>query len=342
MSKPLAFIFPGQGAQYIGMGKDFITQYPTARETFEEADELLQMPLTRYCLEGPDSKLNQTEITQPAVLTTSIAMLRLLKKEGFTSDLTAGLSLGEYSALINAESMEFKDAIQLVRLRGKYMQEAVPQGKGGMAAILGLKREHLQECIQAGLAHGFVSVANFNCPGQIVISGEVKAVMATMESCKEKGAKKVVMMPVSAPFHTSMLAPAGEKLSEELGKLSLQSPNQVFISNVSATPVTDAADISPALVRQVSHSVLWEDSLLFMMNQGCQTFLEIGPSNSLSGFVKRTAKEYKRPYQSYHIETVDQYLTIIETLEKEGFHASRKEGCISNRSIQRDRAFHCS
>ncbi|RQD72599.1 MAG: [acyl-carrier-protein] S-malonyltransferase [Tindallia sp. MSAO_Bac2] len=337
----LAFIFPGQGAQYVGMGKDFLQQYQTARETFEEADELLKMPLTRYCLEGPEEKLNLTEITQPAVLATSIAMLRLLKKEGFSSHYTAGLSLGEYSALINADSINFGDAVNLVRLRGKYMQEAVPQGKGGMAAILGLRREYLQECLESGLRNGYVSVANYNCPGQIVLSGDVKAVEAAMVECQNKGAKKVVMMPVSAPFHTSMLSPAGEKLSEALSQLDIKTPNQTFISNVSATPIIDSEEIAPSLVRQVSHSVLWEDSLTYMMNQGCQTFVEIGPSNSLSGFVKRTAKEYKKPYKAYHFETVDQYLSVMETLEKEGLHAS-EQNRVDYGSIQGDRTLHCS
>lgn len=338
----LAFIFPGQGAQYVGMAKDFIQQYQSARETFEEADEILQMPLTRYCLEGPAESLNQTEITQPAILTTSIAMLRLLKKEGFYSEYTAGLSLGEYSALINAESMDFKDAVNLVRLRGKYMQEAVPQGKGGMAAILGLKREHLKTCLDLGSAFGQVSVANFNCPGQIVLSGETKAVQVAMEACREHGAKKVVLMPVSAPFHTSMLSSAGDKLSEALNQLQLQVPNQVVVSNVSATPIPNVQAIAPSLIKQVSHSVLWEDSLMYMMEQGCHTFIEIGPSNSLSGFVKRTAKEYKMPYASYHIETVEQYLSVMETINKEELDASTKQKCVDYGGLSGNRTIHCS
>jgi len=338
----LAFIFPGQGAQYVGMAKDFLQQYPSARKTFQEADELLQMPLTRYCMEGPEEALNQTEITQPAILTTSIAMLQLLKKEGFSSHYTAGLSLGEYSALVNAGSMDFKDAVNLVRLRGKYMQEAVPEGKGGMAAILGLKRERLQECLDAGSKFGYVSVANYNCPGQIVLSGEIKAVETAMEACRENGAKKVVMMPVSAPFHTLMLSPAGERLAEILSQLTIKAPDQVVVSNVSAIPITNEKEIVPSLIRQISHSVLWEDSLMYMMNQGCQTFIEIGPSNSLSGFVKRTAKEYQMPYKSYHIETVDQYLSVMETIRKEELDASSKQKCVDYGGLPGNRTLHCS
>ena len=338
----LTFVFPGQGAQYVGMGKDFLRQYEIVRETFQEAEEALQLPLIRYCLEGPDDLLNQTEITQPAILTFSTAMLRLVKKEGFSSQYTAGLSLGEYSALVNAGSITFHDAVKLVRLRGKHMQEAVPHGKGGMAAILGLKREHLDDCLQEGRKLGFVSVANFNCPGQIVLSGEVDAVRKAMDACQQNGAKKVVLMPVSAPFHTEMLTPAGEKLSEALEQIELKNPDQVFISNVSAAPVTEASEIARSLVKQVSCSVLWEDSLLYMMNQGCQTFVEIGPSNSLSGFVKRTAKEYRKPFKAHHIETVEQLLSVMQTLEQEGYYGSSEQECADHRRIAGDRTRNCS
>lgn len=337
----LAFIFPGQGAQYVGMGKDFYQQHPLARETFQEAEEALGIPLIRLCHDGPESQLTRTEVTQPAILATSVAMLRAFTAMGFQSTMTAGLSLGEYSALVHAGSITFTDALRLVQLRGKYMQEAVPEDKGGMAAILGLNPEVLEDCLASGRRIGFVAVANFNCPGQIVLSGETAAVKKAMEACKEAGAKKAVMLTVSAPFHTPMLDSAGERLKINLAALTLQVPNQLFFSNVTGGTMTDPTEIGAALVKQVSHPVLWEKSLVTMMQEGCQTFVEIGPSNSLTGFVKRTAKTYGLKASGMHIETYDQLNLVAETLTKEGYHGIVQSSGVDHGSLAGHRPGHC-
>jgi [acyl-carrier-protein] S-malonyltransferase len=339
--KHLSFIFPGQGAQYVGMGKDFYDQEPLARETFQEADDVLGMNLTRICLEGPETDLKRTEITQPAILTTSVAMLRVLKSRGFSSNLTAGLSLGEYTALVNAGSLQFADAVSLVKKRGRYMQEAVPEDKGGMAAILGLDPELIEDCLSIGRQVGFVSVANFNCPGQIVLSGETTAVKRAMDACRDAGAKKAVMLTVSAPFHTPMLASAGEHLKLDIAGCHLQPPDQAFFSNVTGGLMDDPTEISVSLVKQVSHSVLWEKTLLSKMKLGCHTFVEIGPSNSLTGFVKRTSKVHGVTTTGMHIETMAQLHEVTETLLKEDFHGLREQSRIDHRSFPRHRPGHC-
>lgn len=320
--KHVAFIFPGQGAQYVGMGKDFYQQEPLAREAFQEAEDTLLTPLTRLCHEGPESDLMQTEITQPAILTTSVAMLRVLTSRGFQSTMTAGLSLGEYTSLVHAKALPFGEALKLVQQRGKYMQEAVPADKGGMAAILGLDPEQLESCLSIGRRYGFVSVANFNCPGQIVLSGEKVAVKHALDACKEAGAKKAVMLTVSAPFHTPMLDSAGERLKENLSHIDLKAPNQLFFSNVTGRLMTEPREIAPALIKQVSHPVMWEKCLVSMMQQGCSTFVEIGPSNSLTGFVKRTAKTHKLEAAGMHIEKLEQLEAVVDILTEEGFHGT--------------------
>ena len=339
--KHLSFIFPGQGAQYVGMGQSLYSQEKLAQQTFEEADDLLGLPLTRLCLEGPETELARTEITQPAILTTSVAMLRVLKSKGFDSTMTAGLSLGEYTALVHSGSLSFADALLLVQRRGKFMQEAVPADRGGMAAILGLAPDALEDCLHIGRMAGFVSVANYNCPGQIVLSGETEAVKRSMEACKLAGAKKAVMLTVSAPFHTPMLDSAGEQLRNALSATSLAVPNQAFFSNVTGQLMTDPTEIGQALVKQVSHSVLWEKCLISMMQAGCRTFVEIGPSNSLTGFVKRTSKTHRLPAVGMHIETLEQLHQVVETLTKEDFHGINQQSRPDYRSIKGHRPGHC-
>ncbi|MDW7670751.1 MAG: ACP S-malonyltransferase [Bacillota bacterium] len=339
--KQIAFIFPGQGAQLVGMGKDFAVQEPLAREAFQEADDVLDMNLSRLCHEGPETALSRTEVTQPAILTTSVAMLRVLKSRGFDSTMTAGLSLGEYTALVHAGSLTFADAVKLVQKRGRYMQDAVPADRGGMAAILGLDPDALDDCLSAGRMTGFVSVANFNCPGQIVLSGETEAVKRAMEACKKAGAKKAVMLTVSAPFHTPMLDSAGERLKIDLSNTTLQIPNQLFFSNVTGGLMSDPTEIESSLVKQVSHSVLWEKCLISMMKQGCSTFVEIGPSNSLTGFVKRTAKTHHLPAAGSHIETIAHLESVVETLEKEGFHGLGEQSRADHRGFPGHRPGHC-
>ncbi|MDI3534549.1 MAG: [acyl-carrier-protein] S-malonyltransferase [Thermosediminibacterales bacterium] len=288
-----AFVFPGQGSQYVGMGKELAENFSSAKKVFSTASELLGYDLQDICFNGPEDKLRETVVTQPAVLTTSIACLEVLKEYGITADVVAGLSLGEYSALVAADSIKFEDAIPLVEKRGKFMQEAVPLGKGSMAAVIGLNKDQIIEVCQKASEDGIVEPANFNCPGQIVIAGETSAVKKALTLAKEKGARKVVELPVSAPFHTSLLKPAGEKLAVELNKTELNDANIPVISNVNADYVYKASDIKNSLIKQVSSSVLWEDTIRKMIEDGVELFIEIGPGKTLSGFIKKIDKKIK-------------------------------------------------
>ena len=239
------------------------------------------------CFEGPEQDLNSTENTQPAILAVSIAALKAIESHGIKADITAGLSLGEYSALVCSGVLEFEEAVKLLKKRGKYMQEAVPQGIGTMAAIIGLDEEKVREACNESSGIGVVEPANLNCPGQIVIAGEVKAVEAACEKSKEKGALKAIMLTVSGPFHTSMLKPAADKLEEELKNISINEPVIPVITNVTGEVVESKEQIKPFLKNQVMSTVLFEKSIRTMMDMGVDTFVEIGPGKVLSGFVKK-------------------------------------------------------
>lgn len=282
----IAFIYPGQGAQYAGMGKEIYEKYEEAKEIFERADEALGFNISKLCFEGPEEELMKTENTQPAILTVSVALTRVLQKRGVKPDVTAGLSLGEYSSLVLAEGLDFEDAVRLVKKRGEYMQEVVPEGVGTMAAILGLPNEEVEEICRIASEVGVVEPANYNCPGQLVVSGEVKAVERAVELAKERGAKKAVVLAVSAPFHCSMLKEAGELLAKELEKVEIKDLKVPVISNVTADYV-QKDKVKELLIKQVSHPVLWEQSVRKMIEDGVDTFIEIGPGKTLSGFVKK-------------------------------------------------------
>ncbi|MCJ7691739.1 MAG: ACP S-malonyltransferase [Clostridiaceae bacterium] len=286
MSK-IAFIFPGQGAQYIGMGKELYENIEVCKNIFNIADKELNFKLSKLCFEGTDSELNITENTQPAILTTSIAVLMALKEHGIRCDVTAGLSLGEYSALVCSGSMDFRDAVKLVKKRGRFMQEAVPVGIGTMAAILGLDANLVEEACSEARTSGIVEIANLNCPGQIVIAGEIVAVEHALEIAKSKGAKRVMLLSVSAPFHTSMLRPAAEKLERELQNISFKDFSIPVMTNVNGDYVKSKKDIKANLKLQVMSSVLWETTIRNMIKDGVDTFVEIGPGKVLSGFVKK-------------------------------------------------------
>lgn len=286
MSKT-AFIFPGQGAQYIGMGKELFQNIEVCKNIFDIADKELNFQLSKLCFEGTESELNITENTQPAILTTSIAALMALREHGIKCDVTAGLSLGEYSALVCSGSMDFRDAVKLVKKRGRFMQEAVPAGIGTMAAILGLDANLVAEACSEARTFGIVEIANLNCPGQIVIAGEIAAVEHALELAKEKGAKRVMLLSVSAPFHTSMLRPAAEKLETELRNINIKDFTIPLMTNVNGDYVKSKEDIKANLKLQVMSSVLWETIIRNMIKDGVDTFVEIGPSKVLSGFVKK-------------------------------------------------------
>ncbi len=311
MSK-VAFIFPGQGAQYVGMGKDFYENFSSAKNIFQEASDQLHIDMKKLCFEDPDDQLMITENTQPAILTTSIAILRVLEEEGLDCSISAGLSLGEYSSLVKANVFSFKDAVKLVKKRGKYMQNEVAVGVGTMAAILGLDREKVKLCIEKSKEYGIVEAANFNSPGQIVISGQIKPVEEAIRLAKEMGARKTVKLPVSAPFHSSLLKGAGEKLKKDLEKLNIRDPQIPVVSNVDAKILKSKSDIIPSLIRQVSNSVLWEDSVLLMIDKGVETFIEIGPGKTLSSFIKRIARDNKVKINTYNVEDMNSFKELLK------------------------------
>lgn len=287
----IAFVFPGQGAQYVGMGKSICEQFKSADNIFEEASDSLGFDIKKMIFEGDDDTLKITENTQPCILTASIACAVPLLEKGITPDIVAGLSLGEYSAHTISGTFSFKDAVKLVRKRGKFMQEAVPVGVGTMAAIMGLDDDVVIQCCNEAKVEGIVEPANFNCPGQIVIAGEIKAVEKVCELCKEKGAKRAMILAVSAPFHCSMLKPAGEKLAAELDKITVNDIKIPVVANVNAKIVNDKNEVKDLLIRQVSSSVLWQDSVKTMIDYGVDTFVEIGPGKVLSGFIKKINKD---------------------------------------------------
>jgi [acyl-carrier-protein] S-malonyltransferase len=311
MSKT-AFIFPGQGAQYIGMGKELFQNIEVCKNIFDIADKELNFELSKLCFEGTESELNITENTQPAILTTSIAALMALREHGIKCDVTAGLSLGEYSALVCSGSMDFRDAVKLVKKRGRFMQEAVPMGIGTMAAILGLDANSVYESCTEARSSGIAEIANLNCPGQIVIAGEIAAVEHALEIAKEKGAKRVMLLSVSAPFHTSMLKPAAEKLEMELKNINIEDFTIPLMTNVNGDYVKSKEDIKDNLKLQVMSSVLWETIIRNMIKDGVDTFVEIGPGKVLSGFVKKI----DRKLTVINVEDMASLNKAVEILKK--------------------------
>ena len=315
----IAFVFPGQGAQYPGMGKEIAEHYPKADAVFNAASDALGYDMKRMCFEGTEEELKITENTQPAILTMSIAVLEAFKEAGIAigveASAFAGLSLGEYSALVASGGLRFEEAVKVVQKRGKFMQEAVPVGVGGMAAILGLENEKvIQACREASI-HGIVEPANFNCPMQLVIAGEAKAVEEAVVLCKSYGAKKAVLLPVSAPFHTSLLKGAGEKLLPELKKLEIGTLSKPVVTNVDGAFMNDSNEIVDKLVRQVSNPVRWEDSIDAMAKAGYTHFIEIGPGNALGKFIKKIAKDV----QVYNVENLESLNKTIEKLKEAGY-----------------------
>lgn len=283
-----AFIFPGQGAQSVGMGKDAFEANASARAIFERANAAIGFDLSALIFDGPEEQLKQTANTQPALLTVSVAYLELLKDNGLQPDYVAGHSLGEYSALVAAGVIGFEDAVRTVRARGEYMEQAVPGGQGAMAAVLGAEREDLAKlCADISAAGTAVELANVNCPGQIVVSGTAAGVQAVVERGKEAGAKRVIPLEVSGPFHSSLMRPAADKLGEKLAGVTLNDAAVAVVANVTATAVSSAEEIRKLLVQQVYSPVLWEDSVRYLIDQGVDTFVEIGSGTVLAGLIKK-------------------------------------------------------
>ena len=292
-SKQIALLFPGQGSQAVGMGRDLNDNFPAARAVFEEADEALGFSISQLCFEGPEDRLKLTENTQPAILTVSVAAMRVLaerlRDRDFSSRMAAGHSLGEYSAHVAAGTFSFTDAVRAVRNRGRYMQQAVPSGQGAMAAILGLSTELVAEsCSAAARQSGIaVAAANMNSPEQTVISGATAAVELAAAMCKERGAKRVVMLPVSAPFHCALMQPAQDRLAEDLAKLTFRDPGFPVVSNVDAQWITTADAARDALIRQVTGAVRWVECEQHLIANNATYFIEVGPGKVLCGLMRQ-------------------------------------------------------
>jgi [acyl-carrier-protein] S-malonyltransferase len=286
-SSQIAFLFPGQGSQTVGMGKELADKYPVARRTFDEADEALGYKLSQVCFEGPEDQLRLTEITQPAILTTSIAAWRVLNERGLTPDFVAGHSLGEYSAHVAAGTLAFADAVKTVRNRGKYMQEAVPVGVGAMAAILGMPAEKVIEIAADAAQEEVCQAANINSPEQIVISGNTGAVERAVKLAGQRGAKKAVNLPVSAPFHCSLMQPAQDRLAEDLRALPFENPSCGVVCNADAVVVESGDAAREALIRQVTGTVKWEPSMRLLIQKGVSLFIEVGPGKVLWGLMRQ-------------------------------------------------------
>ena len=288
MSK-VAFVFPGQGSQKVGMCKDFYDSYACAKKVFEEADDALGFSITKMCFEGPEEDLRLTKYTQPAILTCSVAALAVMREHGLECEAAGGHSLGEYSALVAADVMKLQDAVVAVHKRGEFMQEAVPVGEGAMAAVMGLTPDAIvavcqnveTECGEA------VQAVNFNCPGQVVIAGATKAVDKAAEALKAAGAKRAIPLPVSAPFHSTLMKPAAERLKEVLDKIDFRDAKFPVFSNVTAEPVVKAEEIRALLVKQAASPVKWEMSMHRMIKDGFDTFVEVGPGKVLTGFTRK-------------------------------------------------------
>ena len=282
----IAFVFPGQGAQYIGMGVDLAQHFASARQVFDEASEALGFDLLELCRRGPDERLRATENTQPAILACSVAVAAVLAEHGVRPHLTAGLSLGEYSALVAASAMTLSDAVRVVHQRGRFMQDAADRHETVMAAVLGLDAEKVVDICRT--TPGLVEAANFNAPGQVVIAGEVRAVEAACRRLREAGAKRAVRLAVSAPFHTSLMRPAADALAPVLRRTPIVPPSIPVVSNVTAEPVQDPDAIHAALVDQVASPVRWEQSMRTLHRLGASIFVETGPGTTLAGLIKRT------------------------------------------------------
>jgi [acyl-carrier-protein] S-malonyltransferase len=291
MTSKTVFMFPGQGSQFVGMGKDLYESSPEARRVFDAAEDILGMPIKKICFEGPEEELRLTVNTQPALFTASMAAFECLSARGFTPDMVAGHSIGEYAALASAGAITLADALKLVQVRSRLMMQAAEAHPGTMAAVIGLATEDVKSAVERAASEGIVDVANYNSPGQVVISGELAAVEAVSRYAKEAGAKRVLPLNVSGGFHSRLMQPAAEALRAELEKTQVQAAKIPVVANVTAGFVSGAEEIKDALARQIAGSVRWDESLKFMADEGAGLFVEVGPGKVLAGLVKRTLSD---------------------------------------------------
>lgn len=298
----IAFMFSGQGSQHCGMGKELYDNFEVCKSVFDVADKELGFDISKMCFEENED-LNKTEYTQPAILTMSTAILRLMESKNIKAEYLAGLSLGEYSALVASGAFKFDEAVKLVRKRGKFMTEAVPEGVGAMSAVLGLDKELVEQACEEAREFGIVMPANYNAPGQIVIAGEVKAVEQAERIVIEKGAKKAVRLNVSGPFHTSMLKPASDKLNIELNNISISDISIPVVTNLTGRVIENKDDIIDILTKQVMNPVRWEETIRNLIDYGVDTFIELGPGKTLCAFVRKISKEVK----TYNVEDIKSF-----------------------------------
>ena len=311
----IAFIFSGQGSQYIGMGKELYDNIPSCKKIYDKANEVLGFDLKELIFNGDKEDLNITENTQPAILTTSIAILQAIKDKDINPDIVAGLRLGEYSALVASEALDFETAVSLVKKRGRFMQEAVPQGIGSMVAVIGLDENKIKKTLKVASEKGVVEIANYNTNNQIVIGGEKQAVEFASELLKECGARRVIPLKVSGPFHTSLLNEASIKLKNEFKNIHFNDPKIKTITNVTADFIENGSEIKNLLINQVKSSVRWSETIERMIDEGIDTFIEIGPLKTLSSFVREISKEKKATVKIFNVEDLKSLNKTLEGME---------------------------